>query len=50
VGSGLFSSKEESARMSRVGRTFEVAMAEAERTEHRRRWADAVARTRSQRA
>jgi glycerol kinase len=50
VGAGLFGSKEESARMSRVDRTFEVAMAEAERAAHRCRWADAVARTRSQRA
>jgi glycerol kinase len=48
VGAGLFRNKEESSRMSRVERCFEVAMSEEERAAHRRRWADAVARTRSQ--
>nr|WP_275938785.1 FGGY-family carbohydrate kinase [Sorangium cellulosum] len=49
VGAGLFRTKEESARMSRVGQTFQVGMSDADRSAHLRRWADAVARTRSQR-
>jgi glycerol kinase len=47
VGVGLFSSIAEAAGMSRVDRTFQVAMSAGDRDEHRRRWSDAVARTRS---
>nr|WP_275451348.1 FGGY-family carbohydrate kinase [Sorangium cellulosum] len=49
VGAGLFRTKEDSARMSRVGQSFQVAMSEEDRASHLRRWADAVARARSQR-
>lgn len=48
VGAGLFRTKEDSARMSRVGQSFQVAMSEADRSSHLRRWSDAVARARSQ--
>jgi glycerol kinase len=47
VGAGLFKTVEEAAGMSRVERRFEVQMAEAERTGHAQRWADAIRRTRS---
>jgi glycerol kinase len=47
VGVGLFRENREAARMSRAERTFRVEMGEADRAAHRRRWADAVARTRS---
>jgi glycerol kinase len=50
VGAGLFTGVRESARMSRVERTFEIAMDADARKEHRARWADAVARARSSRA
>jgi glycerol kinase len=50
VGAGLFRDKTESTRMSHVERTFQVAMPAEDRAAHRRRWADAVARARSQRA
>jgi glycerol kinase len=46
VGVGLFKDKSESARMSHLDRTFQVELSEAERAEHRRRWAEAVARSR----
>jgi glycerol kinase len=49
VGAGLFRTKDEAARMSHVARRFEVAMDESARGAHRRRWADAVARTRAPR-
>jgi glycerol kinase len=47
VGVGLFRSIAEAAGMSRVDRTFQVAMSATDRDAHRRRWSDAVARTRS---
>jgi glycerol kinase len=50
VGVGLFRDKAEAARMSHAERMFRVEMAEADRAAHRRRWADAVARARGQRA
>jgi glycerol kinase len=50
VGAGLFSGVRDSARMSRVERTFEVSMGADERLSHRARWADAVSRARSSRA
>ncbi|MCC6555268.1 MAG: glycerol kinase GlpK [Polyangiaceae bacterium] len=50
VGAGLFRDKTESTRMSRVERTFQVTMSEGDRAAHRRRWADAIARARSERA
>jgi glycerol kinase len=46
VGVGLFATLEEAAGMSRPDRSFQVEMSPAARTEHRRRWADAIARTR----
>ncbi len=46
VGVGLFGTLAEAAGMSRVDRTFHVEMSAADRAAHRRRWADAVARTR----
>jgi glycerol kinase len=49
VGAGLFRGVRDAARMSRVERTFEVAMPEGERKAHLDRWADAVARARSSR-
>jgi glycerol kinase len=50
VGAGLFLTKEDAARMSRVGQSFQVAMSEADRSAHLHRWADAIARTRSKRS
>jgi glycerol kinase len=47
VGVGLFGSIAEAAGMSRVERIFRVAMGADDRGAHRRRWSDAVARTRS---
>ena len=47
VGVGLFADAADSARMSRVERTFEVTMSADERARHEARWADAIARTRS---
>ena len=47
VGVGLFSSIAEAAGMSRVDRSFQAAMSAEDRDAHRRRWSDAVARTRS---
>ena len=47
VGVGLFRSIAEAAGMSRVDRTFPVAMSADDRDAHRRRWSDAIARTRS---
>jgi glycerol kinase len=47
VGVGLFHSIAEAAGMSRVDRAFQVAMSADDRDEHRRRWSDAIARTRS---
>jgi glycerol kinase len=47
VGVGLFSSIAEAAGMSRVDRAFQVAMSDGDRGVHRRRWSDAVMRTRS---
>ena len=47
VGVGLFSSIAEAAGMSRVDRAFQVAMSADDRDAHRRRWSDAIARTRS---
>ena len=47
VGVGLFSSIAEAAGMSRVDRAFQVAMSDGDRDAHRRRWSDAVMRTRS---
>ena len=49
VGAGLFGSLAEAAGMSRVDRSFKVAMSPDERDAHRGRWADAVARTRAER-
>ena len=46
VGAGLFGTLAEAAGMSRVDRTFPVEMSAEEREGHRRRWADAIARTR----
>jgi glycerol kinase len=47
VGAGLFGSAAESSRMSRVDRSFRVAMGADERGRHRKSWAEAVARARS---
>ena len=47
VGVGLFTSIAEAAGMSRVDRSFQVAMSADDRDGHRRRWSDAIARTRS---
>jgi glycerol kinase len=47
VGAGLFGSPTEAAGMSRVERSFKVEMDADERGAHLRRWADAIARTRS---
>ncbi len=47
VGVGLFHSIAEAAGMSRVDRTFQVAMSADDRDAHRRRWSGAIARTRS---
>ncbi len=47
VGVGLFRTLAEAAGMSRVDRTFQVTMSADDRAAHRRRWSDAVARTRS---
>jgi glycerol kinase len=47
VGVGLFRTIAEAAGMSRVDRAFQVAMSDGDRDAHRRRWSDAVARTRS---
>jgi glycerol kinase len=50
VGAGLFSSLAEAAGMSRVDRSFKVEMGAEERRAHLHRWADAIARTRSDRS
>jgi glycerol kinase len=47
VGAGLFASLAEAAGMSRVERSFGIDMDADERGAHLRRWADAIARTRS---
>ena len=47
VGVGLFRTIAEAAGMSRVDRTFQVTMNADDREAHRRRWSDAIARTRS---
>jgi glycerol kinase len=47
VGAGLFRNVAEAAGMSKVDRLFQVEMAREERAAHLRRWALAVARTRS---
>jgi glycerol kinase len=47
VGVGLFSSIADAAGMSRVDRAFQVEMSADDRAAHRRRWSDAIARTRS---
>ncbi|HMY18046.1 MAG TPA: FGGY-family carbohydrate kinase, partial [Polyangium sp.] len=50
VGAGLFSSVQDAARMSKVERTFELAMNSNEREGHLARWSEAIGRTRSVRA
>jgi len=47
VGVGLFGTLAEAAGMSPVDRTFQVEMSADERAAHRRRWADAITRTRT---
>jgi hypothetical protein len=47
VGVGLFRSPQEAAGMSKADRSFRVEMSPEERTAHRLRWADAIARTRA---
>jgi glycerol kinase len=47
VGVGLFGSKGDAAGMSKVDRAFRVEMSPADRAAHQRRWAAAIARTRS---
>jgi glycerol kinase len=46
VGAGLFRALADAAGMSKVDRSFQVGMSPDERAAHRRRWADAIARTR----
>jgi len=50
VGAGLFGDVRESARMSKVERTFEVVMSADERAAHLAQWSDAIRRARSSRA
>jgi len=50
VGAGLFPGVRDSARMSKVERTFSVEMNAEDRKAHLDRWADAVSRTRSSRS
>jgi glycerol kinase len=47
VGAGLFATIEGAAGMSRVDRSFRVEMSPEDRAAHRRRWADAIERTRA---
>jgi glycerol kinase len=47
VGVGLFRTMAEAAGMSKVDRAFRVEMGAAARADHRARWADAIARTRT---
>jgi glycerol kinase len=49
VGVGLFANPQAAAGMSKVERAFRVEMSPDERARHHARWADAVARTRSNR-
>lgn len=50
VGAGLFPRVQDAANMSKVERTFELAMSANERDGHLARWSDAIGRTRSVRA
>ncbi len=50
VGAGLFPRVQDAANMSKVERTFELAMSSNERDGHLARWSDAIGRTRSVRA
>lgn len=47
VGVGLFASIADAAGMSKVDRSFTVEMPASERAAHKKQWADAIARTRS---
>ncbi|APR84026.1 Glycerol kinase [Minicystis rosea] len=47
VGAGIFRTLAEAAGMSKVDRSFQVEMPAEERSTHRARWADAIARARS---
>lgn len=49
LGCGLFREEADSASMSKTDRLFHVEMSPDERAAHRRRWADAIARTRGSR-